>query len=106
MFIQMVTITVKPGHAGTFLEAFRINYEGTRQEPGNLRFDVLRDPEDDHKFLIYEVFKSAAALEEHRNTPHYRKCVSMLEPIQIGPRSKTFYKAEMADFLTDATVSD
>ncbi len=106
MFIQMVTIMVKPGHAGTFLEAFRINYEGTRQEPGNLRFDVLRDPDDDHKFLIYEVFTSADALEAHRQTPHYRKCVSMLEPIQIGPRSKTFYHAEMADFLTDAVAAD
>ena len=36
MLIQMVSINVKPGHAAEFLEAFRINYEGTRQEPGFL----------------------------------------------------------------------
>lgn len=99
MLIQMVTITVKPGHADDFIEAFRINYEGTRQEPGNLRFDVLRDPDDDHKFLIYEVFRTPEALEEHRRTPHYQECVKLLEPIQIGPRSKVFYNAAMADFL-------
>ncbi|WEK52224.1 MAG: antibiotic biosynthesis monooxygenase [Candidatus Kaistia colombiensis] len=106
MLIQMVTIMVKPGHADDFLEAFRINYEGTRQEPGNLRFDVLRDPDDANKFLIYEVFKSEAALEEHRRTPHYQKCVSLLEPIQTGPRTKVFYHAEMADFLADAPAAE
>lgn len=106
MLIQMVTIMVKPGHADDFIEAFRINYEGTRQEPGNLRFDVLRDPDDGNKFLIYEVFQSEAALEEHRRTPHYQKCVSLLEPIQIGPRSKVFYNAEMADFLGEEFAAD
>ncbi|MGB3815014.1 MAG: antibiotic biosynthesis monooxygenase [Shinella sp.] len=99
MLIQMVSISVKQGHAAEFLEAFRINYEGTRQEPGNLRFDVLRNPEDDHSFTIYEVFKSSAALDEHRKTPHYQECVRRIDPILAGPRTKTFYNAEMADFL-------
>lgn len=99
MLVQMVTIKVKEGHATDFLEAFRINYEGTRKEPGNLRFDVLRDPDDAHSFLIYEVFASEAALDEHRKTPHYQECVRLLAPISIGPRSKQYFKAEMADFF-------
>lgn len=99
MLIQMVSINVKPGHAEEFLEAFRINYEGTRLEPGNLRFDVLRNPDDENSFVIYEVFKSPDALDEHRKTPHYRECVRRIDPILAGPRTKTFYKAEMADFL-------
>lgn len=99
MLIQMVTINVKEGHAAEFLEAFRINYEGTRKEPGNLRFDVLRDPENEHSFLIYEVFSSAEALDAHRKTPHYQECVRRIDPILSGPRTKTFYAAEMADFL-------
>lgn len=101
MLIQMVSINVKQGHAAEFLEAFRINYEGTRQEPGNLRFDVLRDPQDDHSFTIYEVFKSSEALDEHRKTAHYQECVRRIDPILSGPRRKTFYHVEMADF-TDA----
>lgn len=99
MLIQMVSINVKPGHADEFLEAFRINYEGTRLEPGNLRFDVLRNPEDEHSFVIYEVFKSPEALDEHRKTPHYQECVRRIDPILASPRTKTFYKVEMADFL-------
>lgn len=84
MLIQMVSINVKQGHAADFLEAFRINYEGTRQEPGNLRFDVLRNPDDDHSFVIYEVFKSPEALDAHRKTEHYQECVRRIDPILAG----------------------
>ncbi|MEL4377561.1 antibiotic biosynthesis monooxygenase [Brucella cytisi] len=101
MLIQMVSINVKEGYAAEFLEAFRINYEGTRREPGNLRFDVLRSPDDDHSFIIYEVFKSPEALDEHRKTTHYQECVSRIDPILTGPRTKTFYNVEMADFMAD-----
>ena len=99
MLIQMVSINVKPGHAAEFLEAFRINYEGTRQEPGNVRFDVLRNPEDENSFTIYEVFTSPEAVDEHRKTTHYQECVRRIDPILAGPRTKTFYQVEMADFL-------
>ncbi|MGF6177272.1 antibiotic biosynthesis monooxygenase [Ensifer sp. 4252] len=99
MLIQMVSINVKEGCAAEFLEAFRINYEGTRREPGNLRFDVLRDPQDENTFLIYEVFQSAEALEDHRKTEHYKECVRIIDPILAGPRTKIYYNAEMADFL-------
>ncbi|MCJ8149640.1 antibiotic biosynthesis monooxygenase [Shinella sedimenti] len=99
MLIQMVSINVKPGHAAEFLEAFRINYEGTRQEPGNVRFDVLRNPEDENSFTIYEVFTSPEAVDEHRKTAHYQECVRRIDPILSGPRTKTFYQVEMADFL-------
>ncbi|WP_174801287.1 antibiotic biosynthesis monooxygenase [Martelella limonii] len=99
MLVQLVSIAVKEGHAAEFIEAFRINYEGTRKEPGNVRFDVLRDPEDDNSFLIYEVFTSEEAVDAHRKTEHYQECVRRIDPILAGPRTKTFYRAEMAEFL-------
>ncbi|MBD8555017.1 antibiotic biosynthesis monooxygenase [Rhizobium sp. CFBP 8762] len=103
MLIQMVSIKVKDGQTAEFIEAFRINYEGTRKEPGNLRFDVLRDPQDQNSFLIYEVFASADALDDHRRTPHYQECVRRIDPILAGPRTKVFFNAEMADFLETAS---
>lgn len=101
MLIQMVSIKVKPGHLEEFLEAFRINYEGTRREPGNLRFDVLCDPEDEHRFLVYEVFKSPEALDAHRATDHYSECVRRIDPIIDGPRTKQYFNPVMAEFIGD-----
>lgn len=45
MFAMLVEINVKEGKENEFLEVFERNHIGTRQEAGNLRFDVLRDPE-------------------------------------------------------------
>ena len=98
MLIQLVTIHIKDGNDAEFLEAFRINYEGTRQEPGNIRFDVLRDQSNPNTFVIYEVFASAEAVEAHRATEHYKECMRRLDPIQAAPRSKLLYDAEMGDF--------
>ena len=41
------------------------------QEPGCLRFDVLRDPKDDTKFTFYEVYVSAEAFAHHQTTEHF-----------------------------------
>lgn len=91
MLIQLVSIEVTPGNRDIFLEAFRINCEGTRQEPGNLRFDLLSDPENENRFHVYEIFRSEAALDDHRKTPHYRTCVEMITPISIGARGKQYF---------------
>lgn len=97
MYVQLVHIHVKPDRIGDFLDAFRINYEGTVQEPGNLRFDVLQDPEDETRFSIFEIFADAAALDAHRETAHYKKTVALLDDIMTGPRQKDLFKLVMSD---------
>lgn len=100
MFVQIVRINVKPGRVQDFLDAFRINYEGTIKEAGNIRFDVLQDPEDETRFTIYEVFRSAASVDEHRQTEHYKKTVALLDDIMTGSRTKEIYDLVMSDRLS------
>ena len=97
MLIQLVRIEVRPGTRDTFLEAFAINCAGTRAEPGNLRFDLLSDPDDENRFSVYEIFRDEAALDAHRQTPHYRRCVEMIEPITIGGRGKEYFTPVMVE---------
>ena len=44
----------------------------TRAEPGNLRYDLYQSSNDKGSFLRFEVWRSAAALEEHKQTPPLR----------------------------------
>lgn len=97
MFVQFVHINIKPGHLDEFLKVWRINNEGTTREPGNYRFDTLQDPQDENHFVIYEVFESAEALDEHRKTKHYAETVVALEGLMVGPRNKDFYQLVMSD---------
>lgn len=39
-------------------EVFRANHEGALREPGNLRFDVLQDPEVKTRFLSTKPIKT------------------------------------------------
>ena len=98
MFVQLVHIRIKPGMTDRFLDVFRGNYEGTRREPGNYRFDVLQDPGDEHHFVIYEAFEDEAAVDAHRQTDHYKATVEGLRDLMTtGTREKEFFRMVMPD---------
>jgi quinol monooxygenase YgiN len=67
-----VSLQVRPGHLEPFLEAITLNAQtSVRDEPGCLHFDVNQDVDDEHHFVFYEVYTDHAALEAHRNAPHF-----------------------------------
>ena len=71
MKTALVQVHVKPEHIAEFIEATLANAQGSTQEPGNLRFDVLQSKEHPSRFILYEVFEDDAAAAAHKKTPHY-----------------------------------
>lgn len=71
-YALMVTVHVKEDRHAEFLEVLAADAAGTRAEPANLRFDLLQDEEDPLKYHFYSVYESAAGLDAHRATPHYK----------------------------------
>ena len=70
----VVTIQIKPEHKEAFMEAMLDDARGSvGNEPGCLRFDVLQDTEDPNRIHLYEVYRDEAAIEAHRQAPHYLK---------------------------------
>lgn len=86
MIVNAVTVFVKPEHIEAFVAATRANHEGSRGEPGNIRFDVLQSADDPGRFLLYEVFASPEAVEAHRKTAHYLAWRAQVEPWMLKPR--------------------
>ncbi|MFU2059483.1 (4S)-4-hydroxy-5-phosphonooxypentane-2,3-dione isomerase [Avibacterium volantium] len=91
MLTMLVEINVKEGKEEKFLTLFKHHQACTSAEKGNIRFDVLRDPEIKTRFYAYEVYASEEALNEHRKTPHYQHCVKELENLMTCPRSKKLF---------------
>jgi autoinducer 2-degrading protein len=72
MLAIWVKARIKPDQRARFLQAIEVDALGSeRDEPGCLRFNVLQDAEDANVFYFYEVYADEAALEAHRQTPHY-----------------------------------
>jgi (4S)-4-hydroxy-5-phosphonooxypentane-2,3-dione isomerase len=86
MVSQIVSIWVKPDSIPAFIEATRRNHLGSRQEPGNLRFDVMQNAKDPASFTLVEVFVDQAAIDAHRKTDHYQEWRATVEPMMAQPR--------------------
>lgn len=86
MVILHVSIQVRPEHAKDFLEAARHDAEHSeKDEPGCLRFDVIQAKDDPNRFYFYEVYRDEAALEAHRQTPHFKLYAQKTAPWLAAP---------------------
>ena len=95
MHVTLVEINVHEDKVDEFIEVFRLNHLGSVREEGNLRFDVLQDPEVESRFYIYEAYKHEAAVAFHKTTPHYLACVEKLESLMSCPRKKRVFNGLM-----------
>ena len=86
MIVTCVHVHVKPEHVDDFVRASVENARWSVEEPGNLRFDVLRNDENPTQFLLYEAYESPAAAAAHKQTPHYLKWREAVEPWMARPR--------------------
>ncbi len=86
MHVTLVHVRVLPGHSADFLEATRANHEASIQEPGNLRFDVLRDPQDENRYILYEAYRSADDAAAHKQTAHYLRWRDTVADWMAEPR--------------------
>lgn len=86
MYFVCVSIHVKPDHLDRFVEATLVNARGTRGEPGNLRFDVLRREDDPTRFFLYEAYRDKDAFTHHQKTEHYARWRDAVKEWMAEPR--------------------
>ena len=91
MHVTLVHVHVKPDRVDDFIAAIRANHEGSVQEPGNRRFDVLQDPADRTRFVIYEAYASASDAAAHKETAHYKAWREAVESMMAEPRKGVPY---------------
>jgi quinol monooxygenase YgiN len=72
MVIVKVELHVKPDQVDAFLAASIANGQGARQEPGNIRFDLLQEVDDPTRFVLIEVYQSPEDQQAHSRSPHFK----------------------------------
>jgi quinol monooxygenase YgiN len=70
-FVVIAQYRALPGAADLVAEALRNMVEPTRSEPGNLDYQVFRDPADPSLFVLFERYADESAFDAHRASPHF-----------------------------------
>jgi quinol monooxygenase YgiN len=90
-FVLVVNIRIKPEQVDAFMKQLNENAAAARKEPGCRQFDVLVDPKDRTKVMLYEVYNDEKAFEAHQQTPHFKKYVAEAVPL-LASRERHVWK--------------
>jgi quinol monooxygenase YgiN len=75
-FVVIAQYRARTGEEGRVEEALRKMVAPTRAEPGNLDYQVFRDPGQQGAFVLFERYADAEAFEAHRSSEHFATWLS------------------------------
>ncbi len=81
MFVLSVDLRIKPESVESFLARAVENAALSRKEPGCRQFDVLVDPKDRTRAMLYEVYVDEKAFDAHQQTAHFKQYVAEAVPL-------------------------
>ena len=81
-FVLIVDFDVKPEHLARFNELIAVNAKASvADEPGCRQFDVLQDQENPNRIVLYEVYDSPAAFQDHMSRQHTQTFLAAAKPL-------------------------
>jgi quinol monooxygenase YgiN len=83
---------VKEGEQEAVAAAIRQLVPPSRLEPGCLRLDAHRDPDDPLVFYFYEHWADEAAAAAHATTPHFERWALAECLPRVERRERAFYE--------------
>ncbi|MDH6354793.1 quinol monooxygenase YgiN [Dysgonomonas sp. PH5-45] len=75
----VATITVKAEYKEDMIKVLHEVVDKTRQEEGNISYDLNVSVENPLRFVILEVWKSAEAIETHNQSAHFKAFVDAIK---------------------------
>jgi autoinducer 2-degrading protein len=78
---------VTPEYHQKFIDAaLEDGRESVANEPGTVRFELIRDTEEPNRFYLNEVYENAAAFKVHCEGPYYERFFQVIEGFAAGPK--------------------
>jgi len=92
-FVLVVNIRIKPENVERWMSMALENARAARKEPGCRQFEVLVDPKDKAKVMLFEIYDDEKAFEAHQQTPHFKKYLAEAVPLLASRERQVFGKA-------------
>ena len=90
-FVLVVNIKIKPENVERWMKMALENAREARKEPGCRQFEVLIDPKDSTKVMLFEIYNDEKAFEAHQQTPHFKKYLAEAVPL-LASRERQVWK--------------
>lgn len=109
-YINKATVILKAGQEKRYFSAAAdLDIESlTRQEPGNIEYNLIRDRHDPRKVTFHEVWKSKADLDAHLQFPHMQEFFKRINfnpamyNISVGQNIVVFTpKSELTNYVIE-----
>lgn len=91
MLVVHVHVRLKPACIQAFKEATIENARHSVKEPGIARFDVIQQVDDPARFILVEVYRTAEAPAQHKDTAHYQAWRDQVAAMMAEPRTSVKY---------------
>jgi len=91
-FALSVQLRIRPEHVDAFMQHAIANGQAAREsEPGCKTFDLLVDPQDATRVMLYEVYADEQAFEAHQQTTHFKNYLAEAVPL-LASRERSFWR--------------
>jgi len=88
--VLQVNIRIKPENVAAFMQQVIENAQAARSEPGCRQFEVLVDPEDKTRVMLFEVYDDQKAFEAHQAGAAFKKYLASAVPL-LASRERQFW---------------
>lgn len=80
-----LNFTAKPGAGDEMRARLLTAVEMSRTEPGNLLCLLMEDPEDNHRFSIFEIYRDEEAIKAHQSADYTLQSAPIIHGLFAKP---------------------
>ena len=94
-YVLVVNIRIKPENVDVFMRELLANAKAARTEPGCKQFEVLVDPQEKTRLMLFEVYDDEAAFKDHQAGAAFKLYLEKAVPL-LASRERQFYSRALA----------
>ena len=95
MIIIHAIFQVDPAKQQSFLEEIRLLIHSSREESGNISYDLYKDIEKENVYTMVEVWKDEAAVASHNASEQCTSFVRKVKQFLTAPLDLKAYNGEL-----------
>ncbi len=97
MIITLAHLQIQPSKEEAFLAAAKLLTAASKQEEGNISYDLKKDTELENTFTMVELWSDMDAVERHNESAHFKAFAEKAPAFLAAPLAVQMFRGEELD---------